>query len=155
MIADNFPNINNTYQELVNSGQQNLIKNKDLSIDIIDYFLFCEDNDIDFQNNNNNVFYKEIHPVFYGLHQTSLAEMELPETEDYLMKNDVSTQKYLRKKLEEPENVLRMLNAIKTNMLMDEFHLDMVDETLEAGADLVAKIDKYLGLTADMVNHYD
>lgn len=155
MIADNFPNINNTYQELVNSGQQTLIQDKDLSIDIIDYYLFCEDNYMDVKNNNDNVFYKEIHPVFYGLHQTSLEELGLKNEDEHLLIEDKKTNLFLKKKLEEPENVLRMLNALKTNILMDQFHLEMVEETLEVGVELVKKIDKYLGLTPDMVNHYD
>jgi hypothetical protein len=41
MEVDNFPNINNTYQELISSGQQALIKNKELSVSIIDYYLYC------------------------------------------------------------------------------------------------------------------
>ena len=156
MVADNFPNINNTYQELVNSGQQNLIRNKDLSIDIIDYFLFCEDNDIDFVNNYNNIFYKEIYPVFSSLHQTSLEGIEFKkEEEDYLFFNDPKMNIYLQKKLIKPENNLRLLNAVRTNIAIDIFHLEMVNESLEAGLDLVKKIDAYLGLTQDMVNTYD
>ena len=155
MMVENFPNTNNTYQELVNSGQQTLISDKDLSIDIIDYYLFCEDNYIDVKNNNDNVFYKEIHPVLYGLHQTSLAGLELTEDEDFLLEEDAKTQRHLQRKLEDPENVLRTLNALKTNILMHSYQLEMVEETLEASVDLVKKIDDYLGLTHDMVNHYD
>lgn len=155
MMADNFPNINNTYQELVNSGQQNLIKDKDLSIDIIDYFLFCEDNEIDFTNDYDNIFFQEIYPVFSGLQQTSMAELEFKGDEDYLNVEYEKINTYIQLKLEEPENVLRMMNAIRINIAMDQFHLEMVTETLEAGVDLVKKIDDYLGLTPDMVNHYD
>ena len=155
MVVEIFPNTNNTYQELVNSGQQTLIQNKDLSIDIIDFYLFCEDNFRDVKNNNDNVFYKEIHPVLYGLHQTSLIEMELPKEDRELLWEDQATNEYLLKKLEIPENKLKMLNALKTNILMDDYHLSMVEETLEAGIDLIKKIDNYLGLTPDMVNNYD
>ena len=61
----------------------------------------------------------------------------------------------IQRKLEDPENVLRTLNALKTNILMHSYQLEMVEETLEASVDLVKKIDNYLGLTPDMVNHYD
>jgi len=152
MAADNFPNIDNTYQELVNSGQQNLIQDKDLSIDIIDYFLFCEDNEIDFNTNYENIFFEEIYPVFSGLHQTNLAELEFEGNEDYLNVEDQKTNEYLKKKLEEPENVLRMINALRINIAMDIFHLEMVTLTLKEGNNLVKKIDNYLGLTPEMVN---
>lgn len=156
MAADNFPNIDNTYQELVNSGQQNLIRDKDLSIDIIDYFLFCEDNEIDFTINYDNIFFEEIYPVFAGLHQTNLAELEFEGDEDYLNIEDEKTNEYLREKLRDPENVLRMINALRINIAMDVFHLEMVTETLTEGTALVQKIDDYLGLTPDMVNNmYD
>lgn len=152
MVADNFPNINNTYQELVNSGQQNIIQDKDVSLDIIDFYLFTEDNEIDFTNNYDNVFYEEIYPVFSSLHQTSLVGEEFEGGEEFLFIDDPKTNEYLKKKLKEPENVLRLLNAIRTNIAMDVFHLDMVNETLEVGDELVKKIDNYLGLTPDMVN---
>ena len=154
MIVDNFPNINNTYQELVNSGQQTLIRDKDLSIDVIDYYLFCDDNYIDIKNNNDNVYYKEIYRTFTGLYQASLSELELEEGDDLLF-IDVKTNQYLKNKLENPENVLRMINALRSFILMNTFHLEMVEETLQAGVDLIQKIDNYLGLTPDMVNHYD
>jgi uncharacterized membrane-anchored protein YhcB (DUF1043 family) len=155
MIVENFPNTNNTYLELVNSGQQTLISDKDLSIDIIDYYLFCEDNYINMKNNNDNVFYKEIHPVLYGLHQTILSEIKLSGEENFLRMEDAKTQEYLRQKLETPENTLRLINALKNSILINSLHLEMVKETQEAGIDLIKKIDAYLGLTPDMVNHYN
>jgi hypothetical protein len=155
MTAVNFPNTNNTYQELVNSGQQTLISDKELSIEIIDFYLFCEDNYIDVKNNNDNVFYKEVHPALYSLHQTNLSELELTEAEDNLMKEDDLTNEYLKKKLKDPENVLRLLNALKTNIILDTSHLELTKETLEGGIDLIQKIDNYLGLTSEMVNNYD
>lgn len=155
MTAVSFPNTNNTYQELVNSGQQTLISDKELSIEIIDFYLFCEDNYIDVKNNNDNVFYKEVHPALYSLHQTNLSELELSEEEDDLMIEDDLTNEYLKKKLKDPENVLRLLNALKTNIILDTSHLELTKETLEGGIDLIQKIDNYLGLTPEMVNNYD
>ncbi len=152
MISDNFPNINGTYQELVNSGQQSIIQDKDLSVDIIDYFLFCDDNEIDFTINNENVFYKDIYPVFSELHQQNMLELDLPPEEQYLLVSDERSNAFIQKKLEEPENILKLLNALRTNILIDDYHLSMVVETLEIGKELTEKIDKYLGLTPDMVN---
>ncbi|MEQ6123636.1 DUF6090 family protein [Pseudotenacibaculum sp. MALMAid0570] len=155
MLVDNFPNINNTYQELVSSGQQTLISNKDLSIDMIDYYLFCDDNYIDVKNNNDNIYYKDIHPIFSRLSQTILEGTDLSEEQQSLLEYDAKTDAFLRKELEKPENILLLLNALRTHILLNTSHLEMVEETLEIGKLLVQKIDNYLGLTPDMVNHYD
>lgn len=155
MNSDNFPNINNTYQELVSSGQQNIISDKNLSIEIIDYYLFCDDNYIDMKNDNNNIFYKEIHPVFYSLSQIELEGLELKNDELNLLFNNEVANSFINKNLEDPKNILELLNALKSTILMYTYHLEMIDETLEAGKDLVQKIDDYLGLTPEMVNHYD
>ena len=91
----------------------------------------------------------------YSLHQTNLSELELSEEEDDLMIEDDLTNEYLKKKLKDPENVLRLLNALKTNIILDTNHLELTNETLEGGIDLIQKIDNYLGLTSEMVNNYD
>lgn len=155
LLVDNFPNTDNTYQELVSSGQQALIDNKDLSIDIIDYYLFCEDNYIDIKNNNDNVYYKEIHPIFYNLCQTSLDGLALSKEQKKLLEYDAKTDEFLKGELKKPQNILRLLNALRTHILLNTVHLELVEETLETGKLLIEKIDKYLGLTPEMVNHYD
>ena len=155
LLVDNFPNTDNTYQELVSSGQQALIDNKDLSIDIIDYYLFCEDNYIDIKNNNDNVYYKEIHPVFSNLCQTSLDGLALSKEQKKLLEYDAKTDEFLKGELKKPQNILRLLNALRTHILLNTVHLELVEETLETGKLLIEKIDKYLGLTPEMVNQYD
>lgn len=155
MLVDNFPNANNTFTELVSSGQQTLISDKDLSIDIIDYYLFCDDNYIDVKNNNDNVYYREIHPVLTSLCQTSLEGLELTEEQKKLLEYDAKTDDFLKEELKKPQNILRLLNALRTHILLNTSHLEMVEETLEIGKLLIEKIDKYLGLTPEMVNHYD
>ncbi|MGC6285542.1 MAG: DUF6090 family protein [Polaribacter sp.] len=134
LVADNFPNINNTDQELVNSGQQTLIKNKDLSIDVIDYYLFCNDNYIDVKNNNDNIFYEDIYPTFSALHQTNLLGIDLEDNS--LDFEDENTNIYIKRKLEDPENVLSMLNALRKYILINTFHLEMVEKTLKISLEL-------------------
>lgn len=155
MVSDNFPNINNTYQELVSSGQQNIISDKDLSIDIIDYYLFCNDNFMDTKNDNDNIFYKEIHPVFYSLSETELTDFEISTNEQHLKKENKIANQYIIKKLQSPEQILLLINALKTTIIVHTEHVEMITETLSAGVELTQQIDDYLGLTPDMVNHYD
>ena len=155
MVSDNFPNINNTYQELVSSGQQNIISDKELSIDIIDYYLFCNDNYMDIKNDNDNIFYKEVHPVFYSLSETQLTDFELSKEELSLQEPNKEASEYIKKQLRNPELILKLLNALKTTIIVHTEHLEMITETLSAGKELIQQIDDYLGLTPDMVNYYD
>lgn len=152
METDNFPNINNTYQELISSGQQALIKNKELSVSIIDYYLYSEDNYIDIKNNNDNVFYRELHPIFYNLAQIVMIDKELYEDKDGLFETDSEIDIILIKKLEIDDTKMKFLNALKSLILIYKLQLEMIDDTIEMGRDLVKKIDNELGLTPDMVN---
>ncbi|MDT7831537.1 DUF6090 family protein [Flavobacteriaceae bacterium S356] len=144
MITDNFPYVNNTYEELVSSGQLGLIQNKDLSTDIIDYYLFTKDSEIDVKNNIENVFYMVIYPILNELVQIELEEEGLEENELSLLKNDEKIRQFVLKKLENHDVKLSLLNAIKTRILINQTHLELVDETLEIGNDLVKKIDAEL-----------
>lgn len=144
MITDNFPYVNNTYEELVSSGQLGLIKNKDLSTDIIDYYLFTKDSEIDVKNNIENVFYIVIYPILNELAQIELEEEGLDENELGLLENDERIGQFVLKKLENHDVKLSLLNAIKTRILINQTHLELVDETLEIGNDLIKKIDDQL-----------
>lgn len=88
METDNFPNINNTYQELISSGQQELIKNKELSVSIVDYYLYSEDNYVDIKNNNDNVYSRELHPMFYDLAQIVILVDEIYDDKENLFDTD-------------------------------------------------------------------
>lgn len=150
MSADNFPNINNTYQELVSSGQQTLIQNKNLSIDIIDYYLFCEDNYIDFENNNNNIFYKVVFPIFYNSSQISLVDLN--EGEQDLLINDTIIHNFINDELNKPSVIYKLVNAIKIKIIILSNHLEMVNETLSDSKELVKKIDTYLEIKPEDIN---
>lgn len=148
-LSQNFPNINNTYREMISSGQLSLIKNKELSTDIIDYYLFTEDCDLDITNDIENVFYKEVYPVLTKLSQVSLIDLDLAPEEEGLLDLDKNLENHIFKKLENPSTKLSFLNAIKTTVLIDDYHLLMIKETLNVMDSLVVKIDKQLILMKD------
>jgi len=155
LTVDNFPNVNNTYQELVSSGQQSLIKNKDLSITIIDYYLLCNSSYLDIKSNNDNVYYKQVCPTLYNLSQTSLAATNIYDDELMLLENDDISTTILNTELEKPANILQLLNAIKTQIIIHTNHLEMVEDILAFGKEVIIEIDKELGLTSEMVNNFD
>ena len=150
-FAHSFPNTNNTYQELVSSGQQSLIQEKELSLELIDFYLFCEDNFIEVKNNNDNLYYKEVYPVLNRLSQNNI----FLEDDDEEIVNNKTVNQYLITELDKPKNILALLNAIKTQRIIQTIHLEIAKETLEGGKELTTEIDKYLGLTFEDVNHYD
>lgn len=155
MEVNIFPNINNTYKELVSSGQQAIIKDKELSISIIDYYLFCEDNDKDVKNNNDNVYYRELHPIFYNYSQiTVLPNDDLFEDKEGLFETDEEIAQFLETKLGEKESKIKFLNSLKALILLYSNHLDIVNETIELGIELVKEIDLYLGFTPEMVTKF-
>jgi hypothetical protein len=47
------------------------------------------------------------------------------------------------------------MNAIRTQISILMNNVAVIDETLELSKELIQLIDNYLGLTSEMVNHYD
>jgi uncharacterized membrane-anchored protein YhcB (DUF1043 family) len=79
-----FPNTNNTDSELVSSGQLNLISDKSLSIDIINYYLNSQESNDDVKNNIDNIFYPEVYPTIKKLCQITMYDEDVDEDEEYL-----------------------------------------------------------------------
>lgn len=148
-ISQSFPNINNAYREMISSGQLSLIEDKELSTDIIDYYLFSEDCDLDITNDIENVFYKEIYPVISNLSQVSLTSLEMDLDDENLLDVDTELERHIFKKLENLDVKLSFLNAVKTNILIQDYHLIMVEETLDIMDSLIVKIDTQLILLQD------
>jgi len=171
----NFPNTNNTYSELVASGQLNLIKNKTLSIDIINYYLNSQERaddkalsiDIinyylnsqesadDVKNNIENIFYPEVYPTIKKLCQITMYDEDVGEDEDFLLGEYKELETLINQRLQKPEIKLDLLNAIKIRIQILSVHTFMINDILEIAKELIESIDNYLGLTPDMVNHYD
>lgn len=154
LFSYNFPNINNTYTELISSGQFGLIKNKTLSIDIINYYLSCKENEAATNSDIVNIFYPEISTVINKFSQIELYEEDLKEGEENLLITDNDLTKYIYRLLEKTDSKLALTNALKTKIQIQNGHLINVEETLELNDSLIKSIDKYLGLTPDMVNTY-
>lgn len=150
-----FPNTNNTYSELVSSGQLNLIRNKDLSIDIINYYLYSQESFDDVNNNRDNIFYPQVYPTIKKLCQISMYEEDIGEDEEYLEEEYEDLQELINKRLDLTETKLDLLNAIKIRIQILSVHVIMIDEILEFAKELIVAIDKDLGLEENDVNHYD
>ncbi|MFY0630266.1 MAG: hypothetical protein JXR05_07780 [Flavobacteriaceae bacterium] len=129
MYAQFFPNTNNTYQELVSSGQLSLIKNKNLSLEVIDFYLYSADNEEVFKNDLDNIFYPQIYPVVSSLVQVDIESFLTNEDEDYLLQKLSSVSSLIEKKLNDLSTRLALENAIKLKILILSEQLEIIKET--------------------------
>ena len=142
----NFPNTNNTYQELVSSGQLGLITNKTLSVDIINFYLESDLNFNDIKSNNDNIFYREIYPIIKKYCQIELYNEDIKVDEKSLLKTSLELEKHILKELEKPGAKLALVNALKARLNILGEHLILAKETIILNAKLVESIDDYLGI---------
>jgi hypothetical protein len=150
MSSFTFPNTNNTYSELVSSGKFDLIQEKKLSLSIIEYFSFIREHNANSNTDIINVFYPEIYPVY-----NQFSQVVLPNNNDKEsgIDNDITT--HIHDALKKPASKLLLLNAIKTQILLLLDNIEVIDETLLFSKEVIQSIDDYLGLTSEMVNHFD
>lgn len=131
MISQPFPNTDNTYQELISSGQLSLIEDQDLSTNIIDFYLLTEECEQTIMLNINHVYYKEIYPVFNKFTQVELDELELEDDELMLLNSEEHLTADILTRLKSPKESLALLNAIKTHILIITHHQDLVKLVLD------------------------
>jgi hypothetical protein len=148
-----FPNTNNTYSELVSSGQINLITNKKLSIDIINYYLASQGSYDDVKNNIENIFYPEVYPTIKKLCQITMYDEDIGEGEEYLAEEYEELSLLINNRLKSVDTKLDLLNAIKIRIQILSVHVYMIDDLLEIAEVLIKSINKDLGLTPEMVNN--
>lgn len=129
LYAQFFPNTDNTYQELISSGQLSLIKNKNLSLEVIDFYLFSADNEHVFQNDIDNIFYPQIYPVLNSLVQVDLGDYVSDENDEYLLDQLPSTSKFILQQLQNIKTRLALENAIKLKILILSDQMTILKET--------------------------
>ena len=150
-----FPNINNTYAELISSGQLNLIRQKELSLDIINYYLLSEESYVDVNNNIDNIFYPEVYPTIKKLCQISMYDEDVKEGETYLTQEFEHLDLLIKTRLQKTDVQLDLLNALKIRIQMLSMHTYLIDDLLKFAQELIQSVDDYLGLKPKDVNTYD
>ncbi|MAD97157.1 MAG: hypothetical protein CMB99_07525 [Flavobacteriaceae bacterium] len=138
MVTYAFPNIDNTYSELLSSGQVQLIENDDLLSEIIDYYLTTEENEILFQTNEKQVFYGEVYHVLNKYAEIDLSDYA--DDESFLAK-DETVQNYILTELRKPRVKLELTNAIKNKIIIVKDYLETVDESVEWADKMIKAID--------------
>lgn len=139
MFAQFFPNTNNTYQELVSSGQLSLIKNNNLSLEVIDYYLYSADNEEVFKNDLDNIFYPQIYPVLSDLVQVDIEPFLQDDDSDDLLQQLPPISSLIQKRLVDVSTRLALENAIKLKLLILSDQLEVIKET-KKGAEVLNKL---------------
>ena len=150
-----YPNINNTYTELVSSGKYDLIEDKILSTEIIGYFSYINEQHVNIKKEIDNVFYPEVYPAYNKFSQLELTTDIPGLDESFIIEKDEDVNNYIISLLDKPASKLLLMNAIKTQISLLSDNLIVIEETLEYITEITKHIDDYLGLTSEMVNHYD
>ena len=113
---------------MVSSGQLGLIKDKLLSIDIINYYLFCENSYNDLKKDIDNIFYREVYPVFNAYSQVEVDIDSAYANEKYLFQVDKELSLHLKNKLKKPESRLQLINAVKLKLQLQQNYRELVKE---------------------------
>ena len=151
----NFPNINNTYTELISSGQFSLIQDKELSINIINFYLFSQENFEIVKINIDNIFYPEVYPTIKKLSQITMYEEDIKENEDYLTVENETFKLLIENRLKNTGTQLDLLNALKIRIQILNEHVYMIDDLLTFAKELITSIDFYLELKPEDVHSFD
>lgn len=137
-ISDPFPNVDNTYKELVSSGQVALIENDDLILDIIDFYIYNEKLENYFKTSQERIFYGEIYGVL-----NKYAPIDLSDYSDNvdILQQDSATTNYILEELEIPINRLELTNAIKNKIIIVSDYKNDVIESLKMIDTMIQAID--------------
>lgn len=144
MYAQFFPNTNNTYQELVSSGQLSLIKNKNLSLEVIDFYLYSADNEEVFRNDLDNIFYPQIYPVVSSLVQVDLEAFLKDDDDEYLLEKLPPISSLINKRLNDLSTRLALENAIKLKILILSDQMEVIKDTQKGAKALNTLIENEL-----------
>lgn len=139
MTTSSFPKADNTYNQLVTTGDFKLIRRDNLRINIINYSLLDASNFKSFDNDLNNIFYKTIYPVINTYYQVLLYEDDENELD---INSELSL--FIKNELEKPKAKLALINAVKTKLILQENFLELVKESLFFNDSLLKEIDDYL-----------
>lgn len=138
MSTYKYPNIDNTYEELISSGKVSLIENYDLLTDIIDFYLNTDEVDFMFSTNEEQVFYEEVYSVLIKYSEVDISKFI--ESND-INKSDIEIQNYILSELKKPRVKLELTNAIKNKIIIVSDYLITVDESIADVDRMISAID--------------
>lgn len=143
MGSGTYPNIDNTYRELLSSGQVSLIENDSLVLNIIDFYLYTDELENVFKVNQSQVFYGEVYTTLNKYSEINL--MDFLDDENLLFE-DKEAQQYILSELKHPKNRLALTNSIKTKILLISDYLINLNESLNLIDKMIDEIDNEINI---------
>ena len=138
MHTYNYPNIDNTYRELLSSGQVSLIENKDLYSEVIGFYLYTSEIEYQFKTNEEQVFYGEVYSILIKYSEIDLTDYT---TNNDLLFEDEEVQNLIKSQLITTKGKQELTNAIKNKIIILSDYLLTVDESIEDVDRMMAAID--------------
>ena len=138
MTTYKYPNIDNTYKELISSGKVSLIENYDLLSDIIDFYLNTDEMDFMFSTNEEQVFYEEVYSVLLKYSEVDISDFV---ASNEINQSDLEIQNYISSELKKPKVKLELTNAIKNKIIIVSDYLMTVDESIADVDRMISEID--------------
>lgn len=143
LISDPFPNVDNTYRELVSSGQVALIENDSLVLDIIDFYIYNDKLENIFKTTQEEIFFGSIYPILNKFAAIDISGYT--ENEDVIFE-DETVNNYILKALENPKNKLELINAIKNKIIITTQYREDISESLKMIDTMINYIDDEIDL---------
>ena len=143
MISNPFPNVDNTYRELVSSGQVALIENDSLVLDIIDFYIYNNTLENTFKTTQEEIFYGTIYSVLNKYAAIDISGYT--ENEDAIFEDEILNS-YILKALENPKNKLELINAVKNKIIITSNYNDDIIESLKMIEIMITAIDGEIDL---------
>ena len=138
MTTYKYPNIDNTYEELISSGKVSLIENYDLLSDIIDFYLNTDEIDFMFSTYEEQVFYEEVYSVLLKYSEVDISDFV---ASNEINQSDLEIQNYISSELKKPKVKLELTNAIKNKIIIVSDYLMTVDESIADVDRMISEID--------------
>ena len=138
MHTYNYPNIDNTYRELLSSGQVSLIENKDLYSEVIGFYLYTSEIEYQFKTNEEQVFYGEVYSILIKYSEIDLSDYT---TNEDLLFEDEEVQNLIKSQLITTKGKQELTKAIKNKIIILSDYLLTVDESIEDVDRMMAAID--------------
>ncbi|NKI30941.1 DUF6090 family protein [Croceivirga thetidis] len=138
MTSHSYRNIDNTYREMVSSGQVSLIENDSLILEIIDFYIYSSEVEEMFKVNQDQLFFGEIFPVLNKYAQVDISDYTENKA---IVFEDEEISGFLKNELKNSKNKLELTNAIRNKLKILHDFLITIEESLDEVNRIIGKID--------------
>ena len=133
-----YPNIDNTYKEMVSSGQVSLIENDSLILEIIDFYIFSAEAEEVLRTNQEQLFYGEVYRTLSKYAQVDISAYT--DNQDIVYEEE-EIREFLNTELLDTKNKHELTNAIRNKLIMLHEYLLTIEASIEEVDRIIKNID--------------